>query len=383
MGVERVSMPAKRRDTPASGGPRTDTFGRRTAPWVDRSALAAAELVVVEGGPVGRRFPIFGGEVIGRGEEASVQIDVDEVSREHCRVVAVGESLFRVGAALQIEDLGSRNGTWVRGERIVQPCSLAFGERITLGSVVLLVARQEVADHDEEPLERYASICDLVTDAAAALDAALGVTLGAIDELRGAPTTATMADSVLRGAVGNLIGSVHHQLELARRLHELGRAEPFRDARVDLAERCHAVVRHLLRDRGDRVQIESRGAIVEVKGDLVELHQLILGAAEHLLAVAPDGGRLELVARIEPGADGRPLRQAIVELRREGASAVVPEERLQLARELQRRATLHGGRIDPAGGELGYRITLPAMPRSRGGATRAASTSLADRRSRR
>jgi pSer/pThr/pTyr-binding forkhead associated (FHA) protein len=35
---------------------------------------------------------------------------------------------------MQVEDLGSRNGTWVRGERIEAPAELGDDERFRLGS---------------------------------------------------------------------------------------------------------------------------------------------------------------------------------------------------------------------------------------------------------
>jgi hypothetical protein len=368
---------AARHLTPAARGPRSGSNRRHTAPWMDRSELAAAELIVVEGPHVGRRHSIFGGEVIGRDDDVDIQIDADEVSRRHCRVMRTGAALLRVGAALQIEDLGSRNGTWIRGERLFEPRALAFGERITLGTVVLLVARPPAHDEQDDPLERFDAICQLVGDAASQLDAALMTTLAAIDELRGASTNATLADPAVRGSVGDLIGSVHHQLEFTRQLRELGRVEPNRDARIVLGQVCHTVARALAPQHGERVEMKVECTRVEVKGDLVELHQLLRGAAERLLELAPDGGTLELTCRTEAvsPADAR-HRLATVELRRRGTSAVVPANRLELSSPHQRHATLHGGRIDPLPDAIGFRLQLPAMGRSRGGATRDAAASL-------
>jgi hypothetical protein len=51
--------------------------------------------------------------VIGRGRGCDLVVDSAKVSREHAAVVRDGE-----GWAL--EDLGSANGTWVRGERIAR-----------------------------------------------------------------------------------------------------------------------------------------------------------------------------------------------------------------------------------------------------------------------
>jgi pSer/pThr/pTyr-binding forkhead associated (FHA) protein len=41
------------------------------------------------------------------------------------------------GTDAAVEDLGSRNGTYVQGERVTTPMRLSDGDEIRLGSVVL------------------------------------------------------------------------------------------------------------------------------------------------------------------------------------------------------------------------------------------------------
>jgi DNA-binding winged helix-turn-helix (wHTH) protein len=84
-----------------------------------------------------REIALHAGEnLLGRDEDAIVWIDDPEVSRRHARIV-VTES----GATL--EDLGSKNGTFVRGERIRGVVSLKEGDLITIGpsSMILQVYR--------------------------------------------------------------------------------------------------------------------------------------------------------------------------------------------------------------------------------------------------
>jgi DNA-binding winged helix-turn-helix (wHTH) protein len=79
-----------------------------------------------------RQIPLLeGANVLGRGAEASIRIDLGRVSRLHARIRVEGERVL-------LEDLGSKNGTFLRGERVVAPAQLADGDEIGIGSVVLL-----------------------------------------------------------------------------------------------------------------------------------------------------------------------------------------------------------------------------------------------------
>ena len=71
-----------------------------------------------------------GENVVGRAPDAGVWIDARGVSRHHARIVVAG------GAAT-LEDLGSKNGTFVGAQRVTIPRALADGEQIRLGSIVI------------------------------------------------------------------------------------------------------------------------------------------------------------------------------------------------------------------------------------------------------
>ena len=68
--------------------------------------------------------------ILGRAPEAAVWIDAPGVSRHHARISVDGPC-----AAL--EDLGSKNGTYLRGERVTGRASLTDGDQIRLGSVLI------------------------------------------------------------------------------------------------------------------------------------------------------------------------------------------------------------------------------------------------------
>jgi len=75
-------------------------------------------------------FLADGASIIGRSPSAAIRIDSPGVSRSHARIVASG------GAA-SVEDLGSKNGTFVNGSRIEAKTPLSDGDEILVGAIVL------------------------------------------------------------------------------------------------------------------------------------------------------------------------------------------------------------------------------------------------------
>ena len=99
--------------------------------------------LVQEGSPVvggtwhlviaGRRYALSAGpNVVGRDPAAAIPIDHVSVSRRHAQV-----SLSGGGATIQ--DLGSRNGTYLNGRRLETAAALKDGDVIRLGSVTIVV----------------------------------------------------------------------------------------------------------------------------------------------------------------------------------------------------------------------------------------------------
>lgn len=78
-----------------------------------------------------RRFALFEGQnIVGRDPDADVHIDHVSVSRRHARVSVRGSMAV-------LEDLQSRNGTFVGGRRIESPMELHDGDIIGLRPVTL------------------------------------------------------------------------------------------------------------------------------------------------------------------------------------------------------------------------------------------------------
>jgi pSer/pThr/pTyr-binding forkhead associated (FHA) protein len=97
-----------------------------------------AVLVVTKGPLAGQRLELDAELVIGR-EGAPVTIEDSELSRRHAAVRPVM-------GGIEVEDLGSLNGTFVNGNRITIPTRVGGGDSIKLGQSVLeLEASADVA----------------------------------------------------------------------------------------------------------------------------------------------------------------------------------------------------------------------------------------------
>jgi DNA-binding winged helix-turn-helix (wHTH) protein len=69
-----------------------------------------------------------GENILGRGTDSLVWIDAQSVSRRHARLMVCA------GLAT-LEDLGSKNGTFVNGIRLAAPMALKDGDELRIGSV--------------------------------------------------------------------------------------------------------------------------------------------------------------------------------------------------------------------------------------------------------
>jgi FHA domain len=112
---------------PAAAPAAAPTRGRKTKAW---------RLVLVEPkAEAGATFPVEGEVTLGRGGGCTVPLAFDTfVSQVHARA-------FERDGALWVEDLGSRNGTFVDGTPVHEPTKVGKGARVQVGETVLEVDR--------------------------------------------------------------------------------------------------------------------------------------------------------------------------------------------------------------------------------------------------
>jgi diguanylate cyclase (GGDEF)-like protein len=110
----------------------------------ERTAQAAC-LVVIVGSEMGKRVALESEEVvIGRSSSATLQLDMDNVSRSHAHVA-------RTPLGWVIKDLGSTNGTFVN-DHMVREHLLRDGDQIRIGRAMLkfLTSGNVEAQYHEE-----------------------------------------------------------------------------------------------------------------------------------------------------------------------------------------------------------------------------------------
>lgn len=71
-----------------------------------------------------------GVNVLGRAADTEIWLDAPGVSRHHARITVAAE-------IATLEDLGSKNGTFLRDEIVTKPSRLADGDQIRLGEVII------------------------------------------------------------------------------------------------------------------------------------------------------------------------------------------------------------------------------------------------------
>lgn len=96
-----------------------------------RMALPKFVLRGVSGIYFGKTFPLRGKTSLGRHSDNDIFVNVDGISRKHAVVTVLPDGL-------QVEDLGSSNGTFVNGEQITKK-AIDIGDEIKLDNIRFLI----------------------------------------------------------------------------------------------------------------------------------------------------------------------------------------------------------------------------------------------------
>jgi pSer/pThr/pTyr-binding forkhead associated (FHA) protein len=102
-------------------------------------------LALAAGAGSARHVPLEGEVVVGRAPGCGVHVAARDVSRRHAR-------FFEEGGALWVEDLGSRNGTFLNGARLTARARVGAGDEVALASEIV---RVEPPGHGDDTLDAF------------------------------------------------------------------------------------------------------------------------------------------------------------------------------------------------------------------------------------
>src|SRR5688572_2538145 len=95
------------------------------------------QLKVLVGNNVGQVLKVPGPKFfVGRAEDCHLRPGSDLVSRHHC-------VLMLEGSTLVLRDFGSKNGTYVNGERVTSELNLQHGDQVKIGPLEFEVQMAE------------------------------------------------------------------------------------------------------------------------------------------------------------------------------------------------------------------------------------------------
>jgi len=105
---------------------------RDLEPRSEMLELPAAHFFLAEGADTGQVFLLQETNLIGRAPSSTIQIHEPTISAVHARVTYSSKQWM-------LEDLGSRNGTFVNDMRVEEPLPIIYGDKIRFGSVLVIL----------------------------------------------------------------------------------------------------------------------------------------------------------------------------------------------------------------------------------------------------
>jgi len=164
-------------------------------------------LIAIDGPMKGRRFPLAGQTLIGRSLQTDIRIPDLVVTRRHCLISEGPEGFV-------IEDLGSRNGTWLNDQRVRRPTPLNDGDVIRIHDAVFRFHRGSEAEGAVELVDPPRGADSRILEAVATKPSALE------EAGSGTPEVLARANRRLRTAL-EIGGALAAHLELDRLLEEV------------------------------------------------------------------------------------------------------------------------------------------------------------------
>ncbi|MCA9652061.1 MAG: response regulator [Myxococcales bacterium] len=262
----------------------TAMYRFRADPRVD----SADCLVVLAGEDPGRRIYLDRDVMLGRGKDCNAVISDAGISRRHALVSRDSQGRYVV------EDLGSRNGTRVNGERIEGSRVLEFGDEISLGErTVLALARRERFEDHLLVAQKMQALGQLAGGVAHDFNNILGALFANVTFLGTKPH-----DDETTQCLSEMEAAVRRAIDLTRQLSGFGRKTSSEHRSIRVSELVQEGVDLLRRTLPRNVQIAVDIPVeLMVIGDASRLLQVVMNLCINAKDAMPRGGTLTISAR--------------------------------------------------------------------------------------
>jgi len=258
----------------------------------DNEVTGPARLVVIRGDRPGRQHVLEAERtVIGRALDCELRFDLAQLSRHHAAVV-------REGSSYLVEDLQSSNGTFVNGTPVQEPTDLALGDKLQLGTELVLQLTLHDAVHEElVQRQRLEMLGRLGAGIAHDFNNMLGAVLSNVELLREPDDGAPLSDEEVKETLGDIKVAATRAAELSQRLVAFARGRAQGGSVVDVSQVCHEVARLVRRTFPRTVAIDTAiGPRLRITGDSLELHQVLMNLCLNARDAMGDEGQLRISA---------------------------------------------------------------------------------------
>ncbi len=276
-------------------GPRRAARTRQNPP-MQQTAL----LVVLVGPDAGKRITVGDGVIIGRDVDGRGLVIDEGVSRRHMRVSRQADGTHLA------EDLGSRNGTYVNGQRI-EAAPLQSGDKVAVGSgTILLFTRNDRYEEQVVRAQKMQALGQLAGGVAHDFNNLVLAILGNVDYLK------TRDDNVPND-VGECLTEIEtaarRAAQLTRQLLSFARKREAVMEPVDIPALVHEATTLLRRTVARNIEFitDVKPGLVVI-GDSAQLLQVLINAGINAGQAMPEGGHLLIRAeRFSMHGDTMPI----------------------------------------------------------------------------